>query len=583
MKLRNVVIVTAAAGLALATGGWLLQRETEPTGSVYQQARLFEDVLAHVADFYVDSIEERRLYQMAIDGMLDQLRDPYSVFLKRDDFRALNEATTGNYGGLGIQIDVRDGWITVVAPLPDTPAERAGVQSGDQIIALDGRSTEGWKNDQAVKQLRGEPGSAVELKVRRVGVEGPLAFKLTRATIHIRSVQVSMMLDDRVGYVLLTPVSETSAQDLTDAVNGLVQKGMKSLVLDLRGNPGGLLDQGVAVSELFLDPGQEVVETRGRAPTTSKTYRDAKPQPWPNLPVVVLTNGGTASAAEIITGALQDHDRAVVVGTPTFGKGLVQSLWQLTPETALKLTTARWFTPSGRTIQRKSKNEEDQLAQAEAAELGHDSTKVDSSLVFHTDHGRVVMGGGGIRPDLFVVPDTFTTAERAFIKGLGNKIPSYWDVRTAYALEVKTSGRVKTPAFTLTPERADEIIRRLRARGAGESRRRPVPRPQEEAGPEASQAHGWSRKRAARLDRPGGRRHSRRAGRRDPAPGGGAGPRPSDPRRSGGAASLGRPRPGGARLPSGIPRGPWVAPPASDHLQSGARGGTRSEEHTSEL
>src|SRR5216117_2763742 len=240
----------------------------------------------------------------------------------------------------------------------DTPAERAGIQSGNQIIALDGRSTEGWKNDQAVKQLRGEPGSAVELKVRRVGVEGPLAFKLTRATIHIRSVQVSMMLDDRVGYVLLTPVSETSAQELTDAVNGLVQKGMKSLVLDLRGNPGGLLDQGVALSELFLDPGQEVVETRGRAPTTSKTYRDAKPQPWPNLPVVVLTNGGTASAAEIITGALQDHDRAVVVGTPTFGKGLVQSLWQLTPETALKLTTARWFTPSGRTIQRKSKNEE---------------------------------------------------------------------------------------------------------------------------------------------------------------------------------------------------------------------------------
>ncbi len=450
MKLRNVVIVTAAAGLALATGGWLLQRETEPTGSIYQQARLFEDVLAHVADFYVDSIEERRLYQMAIDGMLDQLHDPYSVFLKRDDFRALNEATTGNYGGLGIQIDVRDGWITVVAPLPDTPAERAGIQSGDQIIALDGRSTEGWKNDQAVKQLRGEPGSAVELKVRRVGVEGPLAFKLTRATIHIRSVQVSMMLDDRVGYVLLTPVSETSAQELTDAVNGLVQKGMKSLVLDLRGNPGGLLDQGVAVSELFLDPGQEVVETRGRAPTTSKTYRDAKPQPWPNLPVVVLTNGGTASAAD---------------GTPTFGKGLVQSLWQLTPETALKLTTARWFTPSGRTIQRKSKNEEDQLAQAEAAELGHDSTKVDSSLVFHTDHGRVVMGGGGIRPDLFVVPDTFTTAERAFIKGLGNKIPTYWDVRTAYALEVKTSGRVKTSDFTVTPDMSDEIMRRLRARG----------------------------------------------------------------------------------------------------------------------
>jgi len=462
---RKIVIVTAVAGLALATGGWLLQHEAAPAGTVYQQARLFEDVLAHVADYYVDSIDERRLYQLAIDGMLDQLHDPYSVFLKRDDFKALNEATTGNYGGLGIQIEVRDGWITVVAPLPDTPAERAGIQTSDQIVGLDGRSTEGWKQDQAVKELRGEAGSVVELKVHRVGIEQPLTFKLTRAMIHVRSVQVSMMLDDKVGYVLLTPVSETSASELTEAVTGLLQKGMKSLVLDLRGNPGGLLDQGVAVSELFLDPGEEVVATRGRAPNSTRTYRDAKPQPWPNLPVVVLANGGTASAAEIITGALQDHDRAVVVGTPTFGKGLVQSLWQLTPETALKLTTARWYTPSGRTIQRKSKNEEDQVAQVDAAELGRDTTKVDSSLVFHTDHGRTVLGGGGIRPDVFIKPDTFTTAERAFMKALGSKIPTYQDVRASYALEVKGSGRVKSPAFSVTPDMVDEVLRRLRARG----------------------------------------------------------------------------------------------------------------------
>jgi len=465
MKLRKTLVLVAVAGVALATGGWLLQREAAPVGSVYQQARLFEDVLAHVADYYVDSIDERRLYQMAIDGMLDQLHDPYSVFLKRDDFRALSEATSGNYGGLGIQIDVRDGWITVVAPLPDTPAERAGIQSGDQIIALDGRPTEGWKNDQAVKELRGEPGTAVELKVRRVGVEQPLTFKLSRATIHIRSVQVAMLLDDRVGYVALNPVSEASAPELADALKSLTEKGMKSLILDLRGNPGGLLEQGVAVSDLFLDPGQEVVETRGRAPNSSRVYRDGKPQPWPGLPVVVLVNGGTASAAEIITGALQDHDRAVVVGTPTFGKGLVQSLYPLTPEVALKLTTARWYTPSGRTIQRKSKSEEDQLAQAEAAELGRDTSKVDSSLVFHTDRGRVVRGGGGIRPDLFVVPDTFTAKERAFMKALGNKIPTYWDVRAGYALEAKAAGRVKGPDFQVSPDMVDDVMRRLRARG----------------------------------------------------------------------------------------------------------------------
>src|SRR6266498_2809864 len=184
MMIRHKGSVVAAVVLAaLVSGGWFLQRETEPAGSVYQQARLFDDVLAHVADYYVDSLDERQLYQMAIDGMLDQLGDPYSVFLKPDDFRQLSEATTGNYSGLGIQIDVRDGWITVVAPLPDTPAERAGVQSGDQITALDGRPTEGWKNDQAVKELRGQPGTPVVLKVRRPGIEQPITFKMSRALI----------------------------------------------------------------------------------------------------------------------------------------------------------------------------------------------------------------------------------------------------------------------------------------------------------------------------------------------------------------------------------------------------------------
>src|SRR2546422_247499 len=381
MKLRNVVIVTAAAGLALATGGWLLQRETAPTGSVYQQARLFEDVLAHVADFYVDSIEERRLYQMAIDGMLDQLHDPYSVFLKRDDFRALNEATTGNYGGLGIQIDVRDGWITVVAPLPDTPAERAGVLTGDRIVQLDGRSTEGWKQDQAVKELRGPAGTPAELTIRRTGVDKPIIYKLTRA------------------------------------------------------------------------------------PGSSHEFSDTKPQQWPRLPIVVIVNGGSASAAEIIAGALQDHDRAVLIGTPTFGKGLVQSFWRLTPETGLKLTTARWFTPSGRTIQRVTRNEAEQEAQVIAAQRGQD-TKIDSTAVFHTDAGRTIYGGGGIRPDIYVVADTFTTAERAFIKALGDKIPLYRDALTAYAIELKEGNRLPSQNFTVTQGMVDEMVRRIRAKGA---------------------------------------------------------------------------------------------------------------------
>src|SRR5262245_8130209 len=460
-------VVAAVALAALVSGGWFLQRQTEPAGSVYQQARLFDDVLAHVADYYVDSLDERQLYQMAIDGMLEQLGDPYSVFLKADDFRQLSEATTGNYSGLGIQIDVRGGWITVIAPLPDTPAERAGVQTGDRIIELDSRSTEGWNQEKAVKELRGPVGAKAELLIRRTGIDQPIKFSLTRATIHIRSVdpRISMMLDDRVGYIALSPVSESSAREVAAAVDTLLKQGMKSLIFDLRNNPGGLLDQGVAVSDLFLDPGKAIVETRGRAPGSSHEFSDSKPQQWPNLPIVVIVNGGTASAAEIIAGALQDHDRAVLVGTPTFGKGLVQSFWRLTPETGLKLTTARWYTPSGRTIQRVTRNEAEQEAQVIAAQRGQDS-KPDTTLTFKTDAGRTVYGGGGIRPDIYVVADTFTTAERTFVRTLGDKIPVYRDALTSYAIELKEGNRLANANFTVTEGMVDEIVRRIRAKGA---------------------------------------------------------------------------------------------------------------------
>ena len=465
--IRHKWSVVAVVGLAaLASGGWFLQRQTEPEGSVYQQARLFDDVLAHVADYYVDSLDERQLYQMAIDGMLDQLHDPYSVFLKPEDFRQLSEATTGNYSGLGIQIDVRGGWITVVAPLPETPAERAGIQTGDLIVSLNGQSTEGWKQDSAVKALRGPAGTTAELQIRRAGIDKPITFKLTRATIHIRSVQIAMMLDDRVGYISMNPVSENSTQEVSAAIDTLQKQGMRSLIFDLRNNPGGLLDQGVAVSDLFLDPGKEIVATRGRAPGSSHEFDDAKPQQWPRLPIVVIVNGGTASAAEIISGALQDHDRALVVGTPTFGKGLVQSFWRLTPETGLKLTTARWYTPSGRTIQRVTHSEAEQEAQVIAAQRALDSAKIDSSAVFHTDAGRTIYGGGGIKPDVFIVADTFTTAERTFIRALGDKIPLYRDAIATYALELKESKRLTSPNFVVTDAMVDEIVRRVRAKGA---------------------------------------------------------------------------------------------------------------------
>jgi carboxyl-terminal processing protease len=468
MKQRWSLIAMVAV-ISFFSGGWLLQRGVAVGGNVYQQARLFDDVLSHVHTYYVDSLAETDLYQKATDGMLEQLKDPYSVLLTGDDYRQLTEQTSGNYAGLGIQIDVRDGWITVVAPLPESPAERAGVQTGDQIIEVDGKPTEGWKNDQAVKALRGEPGSKIVIRVRRAGIAEPIRYELTRATIHIRSVPPGTLFEGGVGYISLNPVSETSAQELRDEITGLRSKGMKSLVLDLRLNPGGLLDQGVKVTELFLDRGQEIVSTRGRARGASKNFLDEQKQLWPDLPIVVLVNEGTASAAEIIAGALQDHDRAVVVGSPSFGKGLVQTLFPLGEGVALKLTTARWYTPSGRTIQREAKSEDEQFEIAQAAiDSTPDPALSDSAIrerpVFRTDGGRVVRGGGGIVPDLVVRPDTLTTAEREFGRALGSNVPAYRDAITSYALELKRTKGVSSESFQVTPAMRHEIYQRLRGK-----------------------------------------------------------------------------------------------------------------------
>jgi carboxyl-terminal processing protease len=469
MKQRWGVIGLVAV-ISFLSGGWLLQRGVGAGGNVYQQARLFDDVLSHVHNYYVDSLGESDLYDKATNGMLEELKDPYSVLLTGDDYRALTEQTSGNYAGLGIQIDVRDGWITVVAPLPETPAERAGIQTGDQITEVDGKSTEGWKNDQAVKALRGEAGSKIQIKVRRAGIGEPITYDLNRATIHIRSVPPGTLFEGGVGYISLNPVAETSAQELRDEITGMRSKGMKSMILDLRLNPGGLLDQGVKVAELFLDRGQEIVSTKGRARGSSKEFYDEIRQPWPDLPIVVLVNEGTASAAEIIAGALQDHDRAVVVGSPTFGKGLVQTLFPLGDGVALKLTTARWYTPSGRTIQRTAKDEEDQLAQAESAAAGTPSRESSDSAIkqrpaYHTDAGRTVRGGGGIVPDIVIRPDTLTTDERAFAKALGARLPVYRDVLTTYALELKRNRAVPSESFKITPDMRREIYQRLKSKG----------------------------------------------------------------------------------------------------------------------
>ncbi len=471
---RRWGVIVAVAALSFLSGGWLLQRGASTTRDTMSEARLFDEVRARVRSAYVDSIPESELYRRATRGMLEELHDPYSVLLAGEDYKDLTEKTSGNYAGLGIQIDPRDGGIMVVAPLPDTPAERAGIESGDIIVAVEGKSTEGWTNDQALKALRGEAGTKVTIAVRRPGVSEPIKFTLTRAPIHVRSVPPGTMFDGNIGYIALTSVSETSADELRDEIAAMRKKGMKALILDLRSNPGGLLEQGVQVTDLFLEPKQQIVATRGRAPGSTREFNDRSPQLYPELPIVVMVNEFSASAAEIIAGALQDHDRALVVGTPTFGKGLVQSLYAIDDSTALKLTTAKWYTPSGRSIQREAKDEDDQLLQAmvdgDLRGRASDSarardTSVAARPIYKTDGGREVRGGGGIVPDVIVRRDSLTTGERAFAEALGDKANVYRDVITSYALELKSSKAVTSESFTVTPAMQQEVYTRLTARG----------------------------------------------------------------------------------------------------------------------
>ena len=469
MKGQRVLLLTLVGFVSFMSGGWLLQRGTSRAGNVYQQARLFDDVLGYVADYSVDSIGANELYDLAIDGLLEQLDDPYARFLRREDFEQLTESTTGNYGGLGIRIDVRDGWITVIAPIVGTPAEEAGLETGDRIIAVDGESTFGWKSDQAVNELRGPSGTEVRLSVARPGFTEAIQFTVERATIHINAIQLATVLDEDVGYISLvqSSIGEKLAGELEEEVKRLTEEGATALILDLRRNPGGLLDAGVDVSDMFLDPGQDIVSTRGRARGMSELYEARHGQRWPDLPVVVLVDGGTASASEIIAGAWQDHDRALVIGTPTFGKGLVQTVFRLGELQALRLTTARWFTPSGRTIQRvRDRAAADALiaGQVEDSAEAVDVAVVDSSQVYVSDGGRVLIGGGGIRPDLVVSPDTLTTVEQEFLRALGAQLPAYRDVMTTYALELKAAGGITDPRFEVTDAMRAEFGRRLRER-----------------------------------------------------------------------------------------------------------------------
>ncbi|MFZ0497000.1 MAG: S41 family peptidase [Methylocella sp.] len=370
----------------------------------YRNLNLFGDVFEKIRSDYVEKPDEQKLVEAAINGMLGSL-DPHSSYMDAKSFRDMQVQTRGEFGGLGIEVTQEDGLIKVVTPIDDTPASRAGILSGDIISAIDGENVQGLSLNQAVDKMRGAPDTSVTLKILRGSNKDPQDIKVTRAVIQIKSVRERQEGDD-IGYIRITQFNEQTFEGVRAAIqkfqNDIPAAKFKGYILDLRNNPGGLLDQSIAVVNCFLDRG-EIVSTRGRNADETMRYNARPGDLSKGKPVVVLINGGSASASEIVAGALQDHKRATILGTRSFGKGSVQTIIPLGQNNgAVRLTTARYYTPSGRSIQAKGIDPDVTVLQDVPAELkGKDDTKGEASLRGHLKNGADEMGGS----QAYVPPD----------------------------------------------------------------------------------------------------------------------------------------------------------------------------------
>ena len=460
---RPVRALVAALGFGglLAVGGWWAGRDltaaAQPVRAPLGGARLFDQVVSAVAQKYVDSIPADTIFAKSVAGMLNELDDPFTSFLPEERLRRLNEQMNGTFSGVGIQVDIRDGWPVVIEPLVGGPSERAGVLTGDRIVLIGKESTKDLDRDEVFKRLRGPSGTSVTFTVERESQRQ--TFTLMRDKVHLRAVQRVALLPNGVGYVDVNVFNAFTATELSAAVDSLVKMGARSMVLDLRGNPGGLLEQGVAVAELFLDRGQSIVQLRGRAGTPPQTFTDSQPQRWPTLPLAVLLDRASASASEIVAGALQDHDRAVVLGVTSFGKGSAQNVYPLSNGGALRLTIARWYTPVGRSINRPPERRADDL---DASDTGDVTLPDTIKPRFRTDAGRTVFGGGGITPDV-VVGDTLTPQPvQALARTMGKNLGAYRDALSKLAQQRKrtmlSAGDMVTRAEL--DELYDDLVRR---------------------------------------------------------------------------------------------------------------------------
>lgn len=448
-RAKAVAVPAAIAVVAVASGGWFLQSDAGPGASLYLQARVMEEVVNRIERHFVDEIDVDDLYDAALESVVQSLNDPNSALLQAPDWEDMRIRTRGEYGGVGLEVIERDGFVTIVAPVPGTPGYRAGLRPGDRIVEVEDQSVEGWSTDQVAQLLRGEPGTSVRMGVRRHGVEQVIPYEITRAVIQLSAVPFALLLEGGVGYVPVEIFNGTTTAEVRARVDSLVGEGMESLILDLRRNRGGLLLEGVGLSDMFLDAGSSIVEVRGRS-SPVEHYRAGADQAFAGMPVVVLVGYGSASASEIVAGALQDHDRALLIGAPTFGKGSVQSLFPVSGGRVLKLTTARWFTPSGRSIQKEPR----ELVTPENGVI-----TVGGEVVQYPDladrprfasvGGRALYGGGGIVPDLWVLPDTLTAGESEAVRQLFG-IGGYVQALRNWAVRYLQDHPALAPGFVIT-------------------------------------------------------------------------------------------------------------------------------------
>ncbi len=342
--------ISLILGVCIGAMSYVVADKNQP-GLPMEEMRLFIDVFNQIKQAYVEPVEDKTLLENAIRGMLSEL-DPHSAYLKPQDYESLKVSTTGEFGGLGIVVGMEEGYVKVISPIDDTPADKAGVKAGDLIVKLDDKNVNGMTLNEAVDLMRGKPKTSILLTIVREGVNKPIEIRVTRDIIKVESVK-QRTLEEGYGYLRVSNFQMQTGSDLKTAYKTLLKDNngsLNGLVLDLRNNPGGVLDASVEVSDLFLNGGN-VVSIKGRDAQSEKHFKAGKGDATNGVPLVVLVNGGSASASEIVAGALQDHKRAIIMGTTTFGKGSVQTVLGINKDHALKLTTARYYTPSGRSIQ----------------------------------------------------------------------------------------------------------------------------------------------------------------------------------------------------------------------------------------